>query len=825
MEAKSPVAVGTDYTHAIKRLARYQREVPRLFVPNQIIVATDGLEFRYAATGAPDHYFFEWKDPSPHNIPEHQEMKRAVFGLLDRANFLHIVQNFIVFETREGKTVKKICRYQQFRAANKIVERVLDGRHKRGLIWHTQGSGKSLTMLFAAWKLRRHPALKNPTVFIVVDRRDLDRQISDTFVACDFPNTTRAFSIADLRKKIAGDHREVIITTVHKFQDIEELTEGENVIVLVDEAHRTQEGELAIQMRSALRNAFLFGFTGTPIDRGQVGLNTHRNFGPILEDGRRERYLDLYSIKQSIEDGATVPVHFTGRVVKWSVSGEELDRAFKETFGHLEVEDRERLKREQGRLKVLLKHPDRVQQVGQDVANHFREHVQPNGFKAQLVAVDREACALYKEELDRLMDPEESSVIYSPSADDDERMRKHHKEKTEQERVISNFKNPDHPLSILIVTDMLLTGFDAPVEQVMYLDRMLRDHALLQAIARTNRPYTAQKINGLVVDYVGVFQNVPEALDFDEAEIEECALDLEALKAQFPMALASVIDLFVGIVRDDSYESFTACLLRLGETEETGLMFEQSFGRVQALFETLAPDPFLAQYLPEYRWACRMYVAYLRRFKREAKIDWDQYGAKTRQLIYDSVQVADLERDLPVYKIDENYLTKVIQLELTPDEKASEIEHAIKAELKVRRGTNPIYESLSERLERILHEKYEGTLRGIELMKELQVLVEEMVEVEREADRLGLGPAEHALFQLLALHARDADPARLVSVARELAAMVRQHTFEGWQSKPSVRREIERELTLCCHRDHPDLGLYPGAFRDEAMDLILRHLA
>src|SRR6266571_1138593 len=278
---------------------------------------------------------------------------------------------------------------QQVIAANKIVDRVLEGQAKTGLIWHTQGSGKTLTMLFAAWKLKKLARLENPTILVIVDRIELENQLGTTFKNVDLPYTGIAESTRDLANRLKKETREVLITTMQKFEDIEEvLSERKNIIVFVDEAHRTQYGKLGIAMRNAFPNAMIFGFTGTPIEKGPLGKSTFRTFCPS-----GEIYLDKYSIKQSIKDGATVPIHYLARPVEYHLPSRVLDEEFFERTKGLDEEGQEKVLQASARLKSALKSKDRIDKLAKDIAEHFKTHVVPNGFKAQLVAVDREACA------------------------------------------------------------------------------------------------------------------------------------------------------------------------------------------------------------------------------------------------------------------------------------------------------------------------------------------------------------------------------------------------------------------------------------------------
>jgi type I restriction enzyme R subunit len=400
---------------------------------------------------------------------------------------------------------------------------------------------------------------------IVVDRRDLKTQLSDDFDACDYPNVEKALGMEDLKRKLRTDWRGTCVTTIQSFQHMDDLAprQRDNIISLVDECHRTQKGDgtksYAMTMRVKLPQAFRFGFTGTPIDRTM--LNTHRDFGP-LQDSVQERYLSYYGIKRAIKDGATLEVHYIRDRVPFQVDEETLSVGYEDMCTDMELEDEEAkdfIQRQRSQWKELARHPDRINIVLDKMLAHFLAHPDPNGFKAQLVAVDRTACAHYKVALnakltERGLPPEWSDVIISPEQNDEPELERFHYGKQRQDELIDYFKlTPQEweqwnrerygdnrrqwrqPLKILIVCDRLLTGFDAPIEQVMYLDKPLRDHNLLQAVARTNRPLPVMhKRTGLVVDYFGVFQNLEKALNFDENIREESLIDWEALKATVP---------------------------------------------------------------------------------------------------------------------------------------------------------------------------------------------------------------------------------------------------------------------------------------------------
>jgi type I restriction enzyme R subunit len=680
----------TDWSEGARQCARYGREAPQLYYSNAFCGAVNELVFRYGMPGTKFHTWHEWRDPAPHNhIPENDRMKRSVYGTLDRGNLLDLVRNFIVFEIEEGQPVKKIARYQQFAAANEIVRRALqldrEQEWRRGLVWHTQGSGKSLTILFAAKKLWHHPTLQQPTILVVIDRDQLQDQMMKQFIQTNTETCRVAESKIDLINLLSdGDgYRGVIISIMHKFSGYEKFAvPRRNDIGLVDEAHRSQEGEFGKWMRATLPEASLFGFTGTPIENDDH--NTPVAFGRLLgkdESGteRFERYMQpggRYSIADAIRDEATKPIHFEPRVSDWAVWGKRLDAVFEREFAHLPPGEREQLKTENAKLEVILKDPRRVKMIAEDVSLDLRKRVRPNGFKAMLVTHDKETCTLYKAALDVLMEPEASLCIFSEDPKEDkEIVKQRYLGEANRKKAIQEFKKtrPETPeerakpdnkwrtVELLIVCDMLLTGFDAPIVETMYLDKGLRDHTLLQAIARVNRPYNDMKEVGVVIDYFGVFEKLQDALNFDKNELGEVAFPLTRLREQFKVEMQWQLELFTEFEKKGDRETIMAILAWLNINEPKREKFELGYRNLSLLWETLHPDPFLVEHEANYLWLARLWMYYAKEFYPSGmKYETDPAdGAKTRELIRQHVDVEELKRNMPVYVLDADYLTKL----------------------------------------------------------------------------------------------------------------------------------------------------------------------
>jgi type I restriction enzyme, R subunit len=436
-----------------------------MFVPNVFSFATEGRLFRYGSIRMPIEMWGPWRDDDNQDEGQLQHVQATVESMLRPAVVLDILQHFTLFATdKKHRRIKIICRYQQYETTNKIVARVVKGYPKKGLIWHFQGSGKSLLMVFAAQKLRLHPQLGNPTVIIVVDRIDLDTQISATFNAADVPNMVGVGTRKELQELLGRDVRKVLITTIHKFGEAgDRLNERSNIIVMVDEAHRTQEGDLGRKMREALPNAFLFGLTGTPINRADR--NTFWAFGADEDD---RGYLSRYSFQDSIRDKATLPLHFETPEVRLKIDRAAIDEAFSEVTGNLSEQDRDDLAKRAAKMAVLVKNPERVRAVVQHMVTHYQTKVEPNGFKAQVVVFDRECCVLYKKVMDELIGPEASAIVMHTNSGDPQEWKQYALDKDAEEKLLDRFRDPADPLKFVIVTSKLLTGFDAPILQVMY---------------------------------------------------------------------------------------------------------------------------------------------------------------------------------------------------------------------------------------------------------------------------------------------------------------------------------------------------------------------
>jgi type I restriction enzyme R subunit len=618
---------------AISDLRHYQSaggSASRIFATNHFCIALTRHDAMAGAIGADVGTYARWKSLRPFTKRELEDrlerdstpQDRLLASLLHPDNLLDSIRSFVAFERSGGRLIKKLARWQQWEAVNDTLASILpnvDGAgeiarlsERGGVVWHTQGSGKSLTMLWLSLKLHRCVALENPTILIVTDRVDLDRQITATLRSCGFENPVAATWVAHLRQLLNGPPGQTILTTIQKFQEDrtesaiqaasnprQALTSGASggrVIALIDEAHRTEYGVLHARLREALPDACLIAFTGTPIPK------TLQNFGG---------YLHRYTMPQAVEDGATVPILYESRLPKLAVWGKQIDPIFEAEFVLLTEEQRERIKRAEVTERKVGEARERIGAIAFDIYEHFRDNFEADGFKAQVAACSQRAAARYYRELERFLPGRVALLISDPSKDATELWKL--KEKIANEpAIIEEFKDPDGDLAILVVVDKYLTGFDAPIERVLYLDRPLQEHGLLQAIARVNRPMSQKdKGWGLVVDYWGVAGFLDKALKslHDDLPVESIMdrrtddREFEILKQRLGDALACFPS---GLSRKEIEQWIEAI-----EPADCRAVFHSRYREFYKSLERLLPDPRALQYLDDFAW--------LRRVRMEAR--------------------------------------------------------------------------------------------------------------------------------------------------------------------------------------------------------------
>jgi type I restriction enzyme, R subunit len=785
---EEPIAAGIDQIIRYQELDDQYEDcgAPKLFETVQVVASICGIAAQYGTTGTPHSFWSEWKVPYPLTLDEFEkkgwrerEQDVLLYGLFERQNLLDLIRNFIVFEVDNGRATKKLARYQQFIAVNRAIERVISrqGCERGGVVWHTQGSGKSLTMVYMALKLRRHPGLKNPTLMFVTDRTDLDRQLSRTFDACGFPNPELATRISHLKTLLASHAGKTILTTVQKFGGInEKITDAENIFVMVDEAHRTQYKSLAARMRLALSSACFLGFTGTPIDKKDR--STFQTFGD---------YIHTYTIAEAVKDRVTVPIFYESRLPEMVIAGETINAIFDRIFKEYTKEQREEIKAFVNE-EALAGAPERIKRICLDIIEHFEKSIYPNGFKAQIVAVNRATAVLYKETLDSLNAPK-SALIMSIGHNDPKRFRDAAVPPAQQKIVIEDqFKKKDDPLAILIVCDMLLTGFDAPVEQAMYLDSPLREHTLLQAIARVNRKAGDKKTYGLVVDYWGVSRDLQQALEDFSSDDVSCAMlpkrdELPHLESRHQ----TVMRFFQGIKRNDM-----EAILKLLEPEDKRAEFNQALKRFNQSLDMILPAPEALRFTNDLRWLFAVKQAARNRF-RDASLDLADCGEKVKQLIDQYVSVDGIQQLTEPISIFSREFDETVAKLNSPEARASEMEHALRYEIHIKLQENPVfYRTLKEHLEAIIAERKRNRINDVEQLRLLMQVRDEMRGVSDTASALHMSETQFAFYNLVHNSGLSREVAR--DLAEAILDAIKPLAVIDWQNKEDIQREMRRQV-------------------------------
>ncbi len=830
IECKNPTNISESWFNAYKQIKDYEQLVPELYKYIQIGVAAES-QARYfpIVPWQEDVKTYEWRVGAIHESPL-QDSVNSTIEMLSRDTLLDIIKNFLFFRVEFGNATKVITRYMQYRASNKIVSRVREGFDSRltthdsrtkGLVWHWQGSGKTLTMIFAANKLYYMKHLENPTIFFIVDRIELEDQLYDEFYALDIVEPEIIGSVWDLKETLKFDDyrskRGIFIILIHKFRP-EELKEvhGElekiskrketimnrrNVIAFVDEGHRSQYGPLAAQMKAILKNAFFFALTGTPISKR--GRDTYLEFSYPPE----EPYLDRYFITDSIKDGFTVKIVYQPRLEKEVHLKKDQLEAFLETeFEELPEEIREgveeKVKKRLNAIKVVLENPFRIKTIANDVAHHFKENVDGK-FKAMVVAGSRKACAIYKEELDKLLPKNYSEVITTFEREDekviqqyvaDTKVRYGGKDIEDiRKDLIEKFKEEELP-KILIVTDMLLTGFDAPILQIIYLDKLLKEHRLLQAVARTNRPYKDLKEAGVIIDYVGILKEFKKAFEmYSEEDIKGALFSFDSVREDFITLIKEVLEMLKEVPRNYERETLLQAVEVLTSDEQTEKEFTEKYKNLRKTFELLGPDEIKLDYFEDYKWISAIYAFYMKIVSQKPAYEGyvQKYYDKTIRFIHRSTEIEKLERELPAIAFDDEYLEKLEEKVKSRKEKAANILFTLNRLVLVDRYRNPIYESLIERVERLLEMWREKTRDYEKIYKEGVKAIGEVNSLFSRQKSLGFSNLEYSmLLEMEKTFKRD----DFEKVVKELSTRLEKYMFFGWFNQVTIKKEVEREI-------------------------------
>ena len=776
----------------IEQIRRYHNETPEMFITAQLFGVTQLHDLFYGVTwNTSRKNLFNWKTDKPTNY----EQKVKTF--FDRDRLLKVLQQSIIFQSRDDQLTKIVLRQHQTRAVEKVIERIHDPNKRRGLVWHTQGSGKTLTMItIAARLLRGEQQTEKPTVLMVVDRNELESQLFRNITGYGITTLELAESKDDLERILASDYRGLVVSMIHKFdRRPANLNTRKSVIVLIDEAHRTTGGDFGNYLMAALPNATYIGFTGTPIDRLSKGEGTFKVFGVDDEQG----YLDKYAIDESIEDGTTVPLNYALASSGLQVDRETLEREFFNlavTEGMSDFEELNAVLDNAVQLKAMMKAPDRIDGIAKYVAQHFRETVEPMGFKAFLVAVDREACALYKQALDNYLPPEYSEVVYSENNQDAEFMKAYHRTPDEEKEIRQKFINKNEQPKILIVTQKLLTGFDAPILYCMYLDKPMRDHVLLQAIARVNRPYEDAdglvKPSGFVLDFVGIFDKLEKALAFDSDEVASVIRNIDVLKDDFAKRIREDAAAYLPLAEGSDDKAKERAIEHF-EDKDSREAFFKLFRGVQNLYDILSPDAFLREFIADYQALATLYGLIRNAYSDRPYVD-KELTAKTRALLQTHTESVLFELPDAVYELHADTLQQIDQSDASDTVKVQNLRKALHKTVTSEGSAKPFLISIGERAE-ALTEAYESRqVATQDVLAEFRKLAEEYARAARESDHLGLDDNTFAVYTVLKNVIEDVNPEQARAVDQVFAQFPDYRWDDHQQSQ--LRMTLYRTLRL-----------------------------
>jgi len=730
---------------------------------------------------------------------------------------LRVLTDYILFVRKDGELSKVVLRPHQMRATEKVLARSRDPEKRRSLIWHTQGSGKTYTMITVAKALLEDPRFQNPTVLMIVDRNELQQQLFLNLEAVGFGQLHVARSKRHLRELLKQDTRGLIVSMIHKFDEADaNLNTRDNIFVLVDEAHRSTGGDLGNYLMGALPNATFVGFTGTPIDRTSHGKGTFKVFG----GGDPGGYLDKYSIRESIEDGTTVPLHYQMAPNDLVVDREAMEREFwaaAELEGVADVEELNRVLDRAVTLKNMLKNRERVDMIARYVAKHFREYVEPMGYKAFLVAVDREACCLYKKALDHYLPPEMSQVAISRGHNDPPHMRRYHLSDEEETAVRKAFRKPDENPQILIVTEKLLTGYDAPILYCMYLDKPMRDHVLLQAIARVNRPYEDEqgrrKTNGLIIDFVGIFDNLERALAFNSQDVEGVIQGLEMLQTHFAAMMQQARECFLPVAQDETEDKAAEGVLLHFRDKGSREDFYRFFRELEETYEILSPDPFLRPYLDDYQTLVNMYRLLRSAYEPHVPVD-KSFLRKTAEIVQRHTATTGVDEPQETHEIGTGALLALIKENKPDTVKVFNLLKELYRLVESKGKEQPYLIPIGERAEAIRSAFEERQLSSQQALQELSNLVRDLLDAQEERQKSELSPEAFAVAWWLRVQ-KEMDAKQAERLAASVEPAFRE--FPHW----TVSGAHERELRKKIYRELIDAGVKDVvAWADEMLTLL-----
>lgn len=781
----------------VEQIRRYHEETPELFVPEMIFTATEAIGFSYGVTwNIVRRNIFNWKSDKA------GQLENKVKTFCDRDHILGLLKNYILFAEKDEELNKYILHQHQTTAVRAVMDRCIDHDLRRGLIWHTQGSGKTFTMIKAAEMLFKAPETDKPTILLMIDRNELEDQMLKNLASLGLNNVEHATRIKKLVRLLQDDYRGIIVTTIHKFRDMPaNVNKRSNFYVMIDEAHRTTGGDLGNFLMAGIPNATYIGFTGTPIDKTVYGKGTFKTFGKDDLQG----YLHKYSIAESIEDGTTLPLFYNVAPNEMLANPELMEEKFwalAETEGVADIEELNKILDRAVNLKNFLKGDDRANEIAKYVARHYVMNVEPLGYKAFLVAVDRPACAKYKEALDRYMPAEDSAVVYTGNNNDDAALKKFHIDEKTEKHIRKDFARFGNKPNILIVTEKLLTGYDAPILFAMYLDKPMRDHTLLQAIARVNRPYENEaeemvKPHGFVLDFVGIFDKLEKALAFDSDEVNAIVKDIQLLKILFKNKMEGKAQQYIGIISKDFNDKDVDDLIGYFRDKERRKEFFKEYKEIEMLYEIISPDAFMRPFMEDYTTLSSIYDVVRNAYRKRIYVD-RAFQKKTNELVQSRIGTGYVEHINEFIEINEDTIdyiknkkgggnTKVINLVKSIEKQAEE------------ESQDPFLIAMAERA-RAVQESFED--RQISTQEALNKLYEDIKKDEnrkREQAKKGFDGLTFFIYRTLL----DAGIEKAEEASSEIKEAFSEHV--NWQSSDKDLRELRKKITFTIYKGVDDL--------------------
>jgi type I restriction enzyme R subunit len=800
----------------IDQIRRYHDETPEVMTPEMIFTATEAIGFSYGVTwNTVRRNIFNWKSEQVGNL------EAKVKAFCDVPHVLRFLKDFILFAEKEEELQKFILRQHQTTAVDKVVARALDPKRSRGLVWHTQGSGKTYTMIKAAELLFKANEAQKPTILLMIDRNELEDQMLKNLASVGLANVAHADRISTLNKLLderGQDYRGIVVTMIHKFRDMPaDLNTRKNVFVLVDEAHRTTAGDLGNFLMAGLPKATFIGFTGTPVDKTVYGKGTFKTFGGEDDKG----YLHKYSIAESIEDGTTLPLYYNIAPNEMLVPHEIMEKEFlalAETEGISDLEELNKILDRAVNLKNFLKGKKRIAKVARHVADHYRKNVEPLGYKAFLVAVDREACALYKKELDKILPPEYSEVVYTKNNEKDTKlMREYWLEEKEERQIRKNFTKAAEYPKILIVTEKLLTGFDAPILYAMYLDKPMRDHTLLQAIARVNRPYENEaaemvKPHGFVLDFVGIFEKLEKALAFDSDEVNAIVKDLALLKQLFKAKMESKAPEYFRLVKTKFDDKDVDNLIEYFRDKGVRKEFFKEYKEIEMLYEIISPDAFLRPFIDDYTTLSAIYAVVQNAYAKRVYVD-RAFQKKTNELVQKHIGATIAETSPEFFAIDRSTIETIKSRHEGDATKVINLVKAIQNTAE-KNSDDPFLIALAERAKAVRENYEDRQTTTADALADLLKEIERNENRQKEQQAKGLDSLSYfVLTKLTEEKVSNAD-----AVTKDIREAFAQ--FPNWQRSEGELRELRKKVTFALVREEDDLEKVTGIV--ESLFLLLQ---